>query len=73
MIKQQGIAVNTTYTTSFTDNTKERWYKITVQNNGSIGVSFEHAYIESGLNYWKMEFYNSGNHEKISTIFICWK
>lgn len=65
--KAQGIAVNTTYTTSFTDNTKERWYKITVQNNGSIGVSFEHAYIESGLNYWKMEFYNSGNHEKIST------
>ena len=64
--KAQGIAVNTTYTTSFTDTTKERWYKITVPNDGAIGVTFEHAYIESDRVYWKMEFYNSGNHEKIS-------
>ena len=64
--KAQGIAVNTTYSANFSENSKEKYYKITVPSGGSLNVDFNHAYIESGSTYWIMQIYNDGNHEELA-------
>lgn len=64
--KAAGISVNTTYSANFTENNKEKYYKITVPSAGSLNVDFSHAYIESGNTYWKMQIYNDGNHEELA-------
>lgn len=64
--KAWGLSVNTTYTTKFTENNSERWYKITVPSDGTINIDFNHQYIESSSVFWKMQFFNNGNHEELA-------
>lgn len=64
--KAAGISVNTTYAANFTENSNEKYYKVTVPNNGTLSVDFSHAYLESDWTYWKMEIYNGGNHEDLA-------
>ena len=61
------ISVNTTYSTNFSGNYKEKYYKITVPARGSLSVNFMHEYLEANTCYWKMKIYNSGNHEEIAS------
>ncbi len=42
------------------------WYKYTVSKTGTITLRFSHDYVDSGMQYWRMQLYNSNGEEQES-------
>lgn len=57
------IGVNTVYTDNLKDNRDVNWYKFTLPENGYISMDFEHPYIDTNSNYWKVHFLTENQKE----------
>lgn len=60
------IEANMTKYGSLMSGTDVDWYKFIVNKAGTITLRFSHDYVDSGMQYWKMQLYNSNGEEQES-------
>ena len=53
------ITVNKTYNGSFSTDGDVDWYKVTIPQDGSFYVDFQHELVDSTRTYWQIRLYDS--------------